>query len=346
MRTRIIDKISRVLYKSHTHQDKRKYLESKGRLNFACTYCGDSSDNPRKKRGNLYWDDLYFHCYNCSAHVHLDQFLEDHNQNFEGTDRVDVINYINENRKHFSLGESIDFHLFEKINKLSLSFDEISTAFNVYPINENTYKAYPYLRSRFLHKKLSNFGYNPRTKELFVFNKTPDDKIIGFQIRSLSGIGPKYRTWNIERIYDRLNLDLNVSDADLDNLNKISMLFGILSVDMSRTFTVFEGPIDSFFMSNTIGLTGVKKQIIEFDEISTVRYMFDNDREGIVRMIEKLKRKNYVFMWDKFLSQYKISKKKVKDFNDLIKYEFENKTGCLGDIDKYFTNDPLDIIYI
>ena len=45
--------------------EKRRLLESKERLNFACPYCGDSTDSPRKKRGNLYWNNLHFHCYNC-----------------------------------------------------------------------------------------------------------------------------------------------------------------------------------------------------------------------------------------------------------------------------------------
>ena len=111
MKARIIDKVVRVLHTNHTHPEKRRMLESKGRLNFACPYCGDSHDNVRKKRGNLYWNDLFFHCYNCSAHASLDVFLAEHNQNFEGDDRIDVINYIKENRKHFSLGENLDFYL-------------------------------------------------------------------------------------------------------------------------------------------------------------------------------------------------------------------------------------------
>ena len=32
--------------------------------------------------------------------------------------------------------------------------------------------------------------------------------------------------------------------------------------------------------------------------------------------------------------------------NDLVKWEFSNRSGCLGDLDKYFTKDSLDIIFI
>jgi hypothetical protein len=347
MKARIIDKVIRVLHHSHSHSEKKQIIEGRDRLNFACPYCGDSTDSTRKKRGNLYWNDLYVHCYNCSAHVSLDTFLKDFDENFEGDERVEVLNYIKENKKSVSYGESLDFYLFEKIKELALTFDELALGFNIYPINALTYRAYPYLKSRLLHNKLNQFAYDPRRKELYVFNLTIDGKILGFQTRDLDGNnGPKYKTWNIQRIYDRLKKPLDLPEEDLDNLNKISMLFGILTADLSRDFTLFEGPIDAMFMTNSIGLTGVKKQIADFNEIPTARYFFDNDFEGKGRMMEKLKSGQTVFLWDKFLKDYNIPSKKVKDLNDLIKYEYENRTGCLQIIDKYFTNNHLDLIFI
>jgi len=349
LKTRIIDKIVRVLHKNHSHPEKTKTLDSKSRLNFACPYCGDSSDNNRKKRGNLYWNDLFFHCYNCSAHTSLDAFLTDFEHNFEGGDRVNVINFINENRKLINAGETLDFYLFDKINEMALTFDELSLGFNIYPLNQHTYRAFPYLRSRMLHNKLERFAYDPRRKDLYIFNLNIDKKIVGFQVRNLEGIGPKYTTWNIERIYNKLGLDLDVQGNDLDSLNKISMLFGILQVNFSSRLTIFEGPMDAMFMSNSLGLTGVKKQIVQFDELPNVRYFFDNDKEGKLKMIEKLKMHQSVFMWSKFCKDFNIpyyGKKLVKDLNDLVIFEYINKTGCLSELDKYFTNNPLDIIYI
>ena len=58
------------------------------------------------------------------------------------------------------------------------------------------YEAYPYLKSRLLHHKLNKFGYSYKTNELYVFNLTPENKVIGFQVRSLGGNGPKYKTLN------------------------------------------------------------------------------------------------------------------------------------------------------
>jgi len=346
LRTRIIEKIARVLYHNHSHPEKRQYLESRGRLNFACPYCGDSTVVQRKKRGNLYWNDLYFHCYNCSEHKSLDNFLIDFEENFEGDERINVLNYIKENRAHFSLGESLDFYLFEKISELSLSFDELCKGFNIYPINELTYRAYPYLKSRLLHHKLEHFGFDPKRKELYVFNLDAKGKIVGFQTRDLEGKGPKYKTWNLQRIYERLGLYLNLPDEEVDAINKISMLFGILRVDLGRDFTIFEGPIDAMFMRNSIGLTGVKKKIVDFDEIPTARYMLDNDREGKSKMIEKIKNGQKIFLWSKFLEEHHIKGKKIKDLNDLIKFEYKERIGCLDGIDNYFSNDPMDIVFL
>ena len=124
------------------------------------------------------------------------------------------------------------------------------------------------------------------------------------------------------------------------------MLFGILRVDLGRDFTIFEGPIDALFMNNSIGLTGVKKKIVDFDEIPTARYMLDNDREGKIKMIEKIKNGQKIFLWSKFLEQHRIKNKKIKDLNDLIKFEYKERIGCLDVIDDYFSNDPMDIVFL
>jgi len=252
MRSQIIDKVTGILYISHPVGEKRRTEDSKDRLNFACPYCGDSADDERKKRGNIYWNDLYYHCYNCNVHETVDYFLEHFDKNFEGEERVNVINYIKDHRFKIQLQETLDFYLFDEIDKYGLTYEQIGIAFNAYPINEQTHRVYPYLKSRLLHQKANKFAYDPRKKDLYIYNFSPSGKIIGFQVRSLDGIGPKYRTYNIERIYERLKLKIDLPEDHLNSLNKISMIFGILEVDMSRTFTVFEGPIDAYFFKNSV----------------------------------------------------------------------------------------------
>ena len=61
---------------------------------------------------------------------------------------------------------------------------------------------------------------------MYVFNLTSSNKIIGFQVRALDDNGgPKYKTWNIERIYDRLKKPLNVNEEELSLLDKLKLSY-------------------------------------------------------------------------------------------------------------------------
>ena len=57
-------KIQRIL-SEYFNGSKSEIRSYKGRLNFACPYCGDSGNSSSKKRGNLYLESLSFHCFNC-----------------------------------------------------------------------------------------------------------------------------------------------------------------------------------------------------------------------------------------------------------------------------------------
>ena len=81
---------------------------------------------------------------------------------------------------------------------------------------------------------------------------------------------------------------LQISESESNQLAKISTLFGIMKVTFQRPVTLFEGPLDAKFMSNSLALATAGRSTDEFDEIETVRYMFDNDETGKKKMIEKL----------------------------------------------------------
>lgn len=348
LKSQIIQKVQTALNRVHSDSEKRFIRESLQRLNFACPYCGDSSSSLRKKRGNLYWSGLNFHCYNCSTHKDLDSFLSDFSVNFEGDQRFQIIDYIKENKKNHATADNLEFELFRTLNSLAVTKEELFAKLNIYAINEHTHRAYPYLRSRLQIKNLDKFAYDPRKKMLYIFNLTAEDKIIGFQTRDLTNTrSAKYLSYNLQKMYDMMGKELEIeSEEELDRLNKVSMLFGILHVNLSSDFTVFEGPLDSFFMHNSIALTGVAKNVLNFDELPTVRYFFDNDIKGKQKMIEKLKLRKNVFMWSKFLGDFKLKSQKIKDMNDLISVCYNLKNPALRHINDYFTNDPRDIIYV
>lgn len=348
LKSQIIQKVQSVLNRVHSDSEKRFIRESLQRLNFACPYCGDSSSSHRKKRGNLYWSGLNFHCYNCSTHKDLDNFLSDFDLNFEGEQRFHIVDYIKENKKQISTVASVEFELFRKLNELAIEKQELFIKLNINPVTENTARAFPYLRSRLLNKYLDRFAYDSRKKLLYIFNQTRTGKVIGFQTRDLTNTrSSKYLSYNLQKMYVMTGKTLEVeSEEELDRMNKLSMLFGILQVNLSIDFTVFEGPLDSFFASNAVALTGVSKNVLNFDELPTVKYLFDNDIKGKQKMIEKLKMRKRVFMWSKFLSESGLKGKNIKDMNDLVKIAYESKNKHFSKLSDYFTDDPRDIIYV
>lgn len=353
LKNSIVNKIQSILNKQFNNEPaKRQMKNNKKCLSFACPICGDSAKDFHKKRGTLYWNDLYFHCFNCGEHMSLNALLKHYDSSFEGTDKITVTNYINENHALSVGSDSVDFYLFEKIEKLAIPFEQFSVYFNAEKINEHTYRAYPYLKSRLLHRKLNEFAYNKRTCELFILNFARNGNIIGFQIRNLKEGKTRYLSYTLERMYEKMNLEIPdvdgepLTEDELMGINKISGIFGILNVNMTNDFTIFEGPIDSFFMKNSVGICGVKKKVANFETLPTARYFFDNDKAGKEVMIDKLKNGAKVFMWEKFCNDYHISSKKVKDLNDLVKYEYTKKTGCLKELNNYFTNNHLDIVYV
>ena len=137
-----------------------------------------------------------------------------------------------------------------------------------------------------------------------------------------------------------------------------------MMVDFQRDVTMFEGPIDAMFIKNSIGLATATRSTEEFDEIPTVRYMFDNDDTGKKKMMQKLKRGKKIFTWEKFFKDTKINMtwdqyissvsknerdkypKQIGDLNDLVIASWLTKNKCLSNINEYFSDSKLDAYHL
>ena len=64
----LYDKIQEILNSKFNQPEKRKIEVHDKDMTFACPYCGDSQHDSRKKRGNLFYDTWFYHCYNCFIH--------------------------------------------------------------------------------------------------------------------------------------------------------------------------------------------------------------------------------------------------------------------------------------
>jgi hypothetical protein len=143
-----------------------------------------------------------------------------------------------------------------------------------------------------------------------------------------------------------LNSGIRNHEEEIEKLNDISTLFGVLNIDFTRPVTVFEGPIDAKFMANSIALCTVGRSVEQFADIPTIRYMFDNDQSGKKAMMSLLKTGKEVFMWSKFISDYKLQEYKIKDLNDLVLICYKNKLDAYKYISNYFSSNTLDSFYV
>ena len=365
----IKNKIQEILNKKFANDSyiKRKIDVYHDRLNFSCPYCGDSRSDVRKKRGNLYLDSLRFHCFNCSHSTGINRFLSDFNEELSNEDKI-AVHEIQQNAKKFekrvsSTQSSMSMTL---LNKLAIPKDILFKQLGIIsPYKDIT--ASNYLKSRMINiKDWKYFAYNPITKELYILNTSPLDRVIGFQIRQLDPKSHKqrYTSSRLTKIYsDVFNKDINgiverlllkeplgqkyIEEEDgveniVANLDRLSGIFNIMNVNLSQPLTIMEGPIDSLAIANSIALQSAAKHLDGFfDEVENVRYLFDNDKTGKEMSLKKMKNHKKVFLWGQYLDMIK-SKTNIKDINDLQKQNLFN----IDIIEKCFSDDEFDAMYI
>lgn len=340
----IINKVQEILDERFDIKEKRFLKIRYNRLQMACPYCGDSHSDKNKKRGNIFFKNLTYNCYNagCNKHTNVLGLFKDFGKSLNNLDLLtNFLDYINENKliRLANVNETNSFSLFKK---WSIDIEDIKKNLNLFELRASA-KLTSYIKSRFLISNESCFLINTREDKLFILNFLPQTtKVIGLQIRNFKG-SKKYESFNIEKlneiVFDR---KIDESEEDLAELNTYSLYFNVLTTDFSKTLTVLEGPLDSFFIPNSIALSGLSKSLDLLDEIESVRYLFDNDNDGIKKMEELLRKRKFVFMWKKIIKDFKIDVP-IKDVNDLVIWSYFNKSNAFFKLNSYFTNNPLDI---
>lgn len=350
-KAQIIEKVNAIIKNCFTGE-KAEYKLFNDRLNFACPYCGDSYTDHHKKRGNLYFSNLFYHCFNCSKHVNFVSFIKDNKQTIGNLNDLSFyLDYIRNNQKIKTDKSYLEPTVFTKLNEYSIPLDVIKRKLKlVSPVENNKIKEY--LKERFMHKQMHKFLYNEHKQQLYIFNFNNVNNVISWQIRNFKEGYVKYVSYNIEKINHLiLNRSINTTEDEIAKMNSLSLYFGIFQLDFTKNITIFEGAIDSFFINNSISVAGADRSTEMFDNISTIRFLFDNDLKGRKIMEDKLKSKKAVFMWKKMIDDFKIqpkiaNMKEVKDFSDLISYCWITKNDAIKNIDNYFTQNLLDIGYV
>ena len=338
--------VNKILEKNFPgNSQKQKIYTSTNRLNFSCPYCGDS-DDPRKKRGNLYVDSLAFKCYNggCGIFKDIIGLLSDNDLNGELTlDQLDEARHtISIKKTNRRLSAKIDVFLLENYRDIIITREYYKEKLKLIevprPIKEYLNSRNQYVDERYL--------YCPQKKSIHILNLTSDYKnILGLQLRNMNkNAYNKYFTYKLSGIHKNL---LKNSDPDFlkkaEDLDPISLVFGFSTVDLDATVTIFEGPFDSFLFPNSVGLCSINNPF-PFD-ISNKRWFFDGDDSGREEMRKKIAVGETVFLWKKFLDDNNLPERDKWDLNDVVDYV--RSTGKkISRFEKYFSNSQWDLILI
>ena len=281
--------LKQVVSQVHPEPNKKLLKDMHGRITCACPYCGDSHSDDTKKRGNIFWDTLQYHCYNCSYHTNLYSFLKDHEVKLATSDdSFMVIDYIKQNKIQVNSESVLKHDALRKVQELSIDIDTFKAKFKAKVIEPGDWIWFQ-LKDRLLHNRVDDFLYSEKEHRLWILNFGADNKIIGAQTRRMKGYGQRYLTYDLPKLYEEMGQPLELSNEELTSLTKVSTLFGIMQLNFQRPITIFEGPLDAKFMANSLALATAGRSTDDFDEIPTVFVQSVQDwiDERIARRLER-----------------------------------------------------------
>jgi len=285
----------------------QKYKKVKtGLYTFRCPYCGDSKKNKNKTRGYLFQvkGDHVFKCHNCGITRSFSNFLKDHAPHVYDE-------YVMERYKEGTIGKNVpkpdltQFVHTPKFEKRTVNLEPLSRL-------NNFHVAKKYILDRGIpENKLDRLYYCPNFKEwsntqkqtfpdttndeariIIPLNDT-DGNLIGFQGRSLSP--------NAKMRYITVMIDENAPK-----------LYGLDHVNKDETIYIVEGPLDSFFLENSVAMCGSDVDIRSLGWSDYI-WVYDNEprsRQITGKISKSIDAGDSVVIWPSTVKQ--------KDLNDMV----------------------------
>lgn len=366
--------LQNILNKNHSDIQKRLVKDFPDRYNFACPICGDSQKVSQRKRGNLYFENMYYKCFNepeCSRS--FTKLLSTFSIEMDMEKKLELYEYIDSNIKYHTIANEdtmVDFKRLIPLDELVEFYQRIPDRkiTGLRPLTKGS-AVYDYvINKRKIRGNLDCiyegvYHITHKWKQpVVVFLNRVKDRVIGLQTRNLlDGDDRIFKIHDFSKLYDMMYPDNDMDEQERISYNKMSQIYNLFNTDLTREINVFEGFIDSLTIPNSIGLTGIDTNLrflIEEDGV-TLKFVYDNDRSGFKKANEMIRDGQYVFLWNKFIidisKQYKGKKsqkemildlsEKVKDFNKLATF-FKKPLDQQFNLDKYFSNDTFDLEYL
>tara|TARA_Y100001951_G_scaffold104787_1_gene117878 strand:- start:62023 stop:63045 length:1023 start_codon:yes stop_codon:yes gene_type:complete len=256
------------------------------RINFRCHVCGDSKEDPHKKRG---WfveldGEMFYKCFNCDYSNHISEYLKEHHP-------ARYTDYLMDQRK-----ERYAFDSFKKDKKEKpkavmpkRKIEKLEHCVNVKDLDDN-HPIKKYIRdNRLIPKRFwKDIFFTSKWKSLAnhikpeTYSYEYDENRIVVALRDSNG--------DIQSVQGRaLSKDTNAKYITIKPHDKASKLYGCDRVDESKDVFCFEGAFDSMFVENGIAITGgtLDPDMIPYENRV---WVLDNEPRAIdtVKRIEKL----------------------------------------------------------
>lgn len=291
-----------------------RFKRVSGNFNFRCPVCGDSKKNKSKTRGWILASGAKarFYCHNCSASMSFPNFLKyiDQGMYFE---------YIKDRMLETSGGKSAEQKPDYTVTMKKPNFVKSTGLSTLKKISSLPvgHPAKVYIQSRSIPSNLHHrLFYAPKFKawvNSILSDKFEDlDKdeprlIIPFLDQEQTLFGFQGRSF-------RKNDDLKYITILLDESKP--KLFGLDTVDSTKTVYAFEGPIDSLFIPNSIASAGgridTNLRLTNLPKENIV-VVYDNEprsKETVHKMESAIELGFKVLIWPETV--------KEKDINDMI----------------------------
>lgn len=286
------------------------------RVNFRCPVCGDSHKSKAKTRGWILENKnnlASFYCHNCGASMSFPKFIEYLDPGLY-TDyiidrKLDSISVEKPQELYEKPLEQIKNKVpeFKKSGSPLLAIKKISQLDNDHPAKQYVLKRQIPTNA---HHRLY---YTPKFKSWvnsIIPNKL-DDKMKDEPRLIIPFIDQRGNLFGFQGRSFRKNDPLRYITIMIDE-NK-PKIFGLDEVDFERPYFIFEGPIDSLFIKNSIAMAGSDGDFTSMQNLGNSTLVFDNEprnKEIVAKMEKYILKGLKVCIWDEAI--------KSKDINDIV----------------------------
>jgi len=280
--------------------------------NFRCPICGDSETNRNKARAYIYEKQgkSMFHCHNCGATSSVSNFIKSIDQSaynemqlekLQGNktpEQTDYENFVNKMKKPVFM-KSGPLKGLKKVSQLSpdhrtkkfVDARRIPTIYHAKLFNCPNFKQFT---NSLLPDKFDSASIERDECRLLIPFLDANKNVHAYQGRALGASAVKYITIVLDET--------------------VPKVYGLDTVNFNRKTYVFEGPIDSMFVPNSIATAGgdLVSAIGSFDKENLV-IVYDNEprNKETVKKLDKAILQGYnVCIWPDNLEH--------KDVNDMI----------------------------